>query len=563
MLSFFSSGRRNNIPNASCNFASFRFFLLLPLFLLAFIGLQPDSASVSAAEGEAASEKISVTGLGAEAVGTDLEITIYCAAKPDSYFSVERLADPLKIAVDISNAEIAEPNRFMLPKDVGNIEVAIKDVTPDMVSIEFAFSGKYQWSSAERENDIVLTVENFYPEGAGDSPEEGEPEAEESPGMEPGAGDSGMSSPTESAGSPDAVRTGEESGAPASEQNPVAGRLPEIDPLQDSGAGNAADAGGSSDGGSGSRPLNAGESQLISVDFYKIDLHNVFRMLREITGKNIVVAEGVSGNLTLALDDVPWDFALDIILNLKDLKKMERGNTIVIYPKDQEFVWPEPDDLDIEEDVEITNNTAVVIEQEQNTPPEQLEAKKMIAQGRAAEKKGDLENALQFYEKALARWPENSKLANKISSIYLARLNQNAKAVFFAKKALAADKKNSSAALNAAVGYANMEEYRQAQQYFDQSVNIGEKPSREALISYAAFSERQRQYDAALRLLAKFEELYGQTLNSMIAQARILDAQGNNGAARKLYRAILHSGFRVPPDLRKFIMAKVGRGQGR
>uniref|UniRef100_UPI004056F033 tetratricopeptide repeat protein n=2 Tax=Candidatus Electrothrix sp. TaxID=2170559 RepID=UPI004056F033 len=280
-------------------------------------------------------------------------------------------------------------------------------------------------------------------------------------------------------------------------------------------------------------------------------------MLREITGKNIIIAEGVSGSLTLALNDVSWRFALDIILNLKDLDKMERDNTLVIYPKNQEFVWPEreEDTLSIEINDDIISHETIVIKQEKNIPPERLEAKKLIAQGRAAEKKGDLETAIRFYERALNNWPENSKLANKIATIYLAQLNQNAKAVFFAKKALEADKKNSAAALNAAIGYANMEEYRQAQQYFDQSVNTG-KPSREALMSYAAFSERQKQYEAALRLLKKQEELYGQSLNSMVAQARIYDSVGDYGAARKKYKSILHSGFRVPPDLKKFILSK-------
>ncbi len=53
--------------------------------------------------------------------------------------------------------------------------------------------------------------------------------------------------------------------------------------------------------------------QRISVDFYKIDLHNVFRLIGEISGRNIVVDEKVNGSLTLALNDVPWDFVLDVI----------------------------------------------------------------------------------------------------------------------------------------------------------------------------------------------------------------------------------------------------------
>lgn len=75
----------------------------------------------------------------------------------------------------------------------------------------------------------------------------------------------------------------------------------------------------------------------ITVEFQKMDLHNVFNFLRQVSGVNIVVDESVQGSLTLVLDDVPWDFALDIILNLKDLEKEERFNTIVISPKGKGF----------------------------------------------------------------------------------------------------------------------------------------------------------------------------------------------------------------------------------
>ncbi|MCW5214611.1 hypothetical protein VU13_04820, partial [Desulfobulbus sp. US5] len=60
-------------------------------------------------------------------------------------------------------------------------------------------------------------------------------------------------------------------------------------------------------------------------------------------------------------------------------------------------------------------------------------------------------------------------------------------------------------------------------------------------------------------LLEKLENLYGQDLNSMIAQARIYDSLGDYGAARKKYKAILNAGFRVPPDLKKFILSKTGK----
>jgi type IV pilus assembly protein PilQ len=98
-----------------------------------------------------------------------------------------------------------------------------------------------------------------------------------------------------------------------------------------------------------------------------------------------------------------------------------------------------------------------------------------------------------------------------------------------------------------------MEEHSQAQRYFDQSISIG-TPSRDALFNYAVFSERQRQYDAALRLLDKYSELYGENLDSMVSRARIFDLQGRKDEADKVYTAILHAGFSVPSDLRSFIL---------
>ncbi len=45
-----------------------------------------------------------------------------------------------------------------------------------------------------------------------------------------------------------------------------------------------------------------------------VDLKDFFRLIHEISGLNVVLDPGVSGNLTIVLDDVPWDQALDIVL---------------------------------------------------------------------------------------------------------------------------------------------------------------------------------------------------------------------------------------------------------
>jgi len=300
----------------------------------------------------------------------------------------------------------------------------------------------------------------------------------------------------------------------------------------------------------------------ISVDFYKIDLHNVFRLFREVSGANLVVDSAVSGSLTLALNDVPWDFALDIILNLKDLHKEERFNTIVILPNKKEFSWPEraDDNLDFVADEGLAIEEAIVIQQQLNLSPELVEAKKNIQKGRVAEKAGNFENAIAAYSEAFANWPDNERLANKIASIYLVYLRQNARAVHFAKQALAINNNNSSAALNAAVALANMHENGEAQQYFDQSVSVTQ-PSREALLSYAVFSEEQGQYDGAIKLLDKYEILHGANLDSMIAYARLLDKKGSQDEATEKYKSILLSGYQIPPDLRKYINSRIALNQ--
>jgi type IV pilus assembly protein PilQ len=300
----------------------------------------------------------------------------------------------------------------------------------------------------------------------------------------------------------------------------------------------------------------------ITVDFYKIDLHNVFRLIREISKTNIIVDESVSGSLTLALNDVPWDFALDIILNLKDLQKEERFNTIVIHPKSKKFSWPQraEDNLSFETDEKVTEQEAILIQQQMNIPKTVIAAKQSIAKAQAFEKKEEFEMAISQYQAAFDKWPENAKLAGKIASIYLVQLRQNAKALYFAKKALKVDRKSASAALTAAIASANMQEMKKAQHYFDQAVQ-GKKPLREALLSYAAFSEQQKHYPGTLKLIKRHDELYGENLDSMITRARIFDKLGKHADATAEYKKIFYSGYRIAPDLKKFIQGRIALSQ--
>jgi type IV pilus assembly protein PilQ len=300
------------------------------------------------------------------------------------------------------------------------------------------------------------------------------------------------------------------------------------------------------------------KKQRISVDFYKIDIHNVFRLFRQITDLNIIVDEQVEGVLTLALTDVPWDFALDIILNLMDLKKEERFNTIVIYPAKKEFVWPTraEDNLAFEADVEVIEQEALVIEKSINQSDEILKAKELMVKAQNSESQEAFEDAATFYTKALEFWPDNAKLANKLASLYLVDLGMNAKAIHYAKKALEQSPDNTHAALYAAIASANMQRISEAKEYFTQSISAN-PPMKEALLSFAAFSENNGQNDAAMTLLKKYESFYGENVDTMIAKARIFDKLDLKNDATQQYKAILNSGFSLRPDLKDYIEARL------
>ncbi len=70
----------------------------------------------------------------------------------------------------------------------------------------------------------------------------------------------------------------------------------------------------------------------VTFEFKDIEIHNLLRMLADISKKNIIVTDDVSGKVTLRLRNVPWRQALDLVLRAKGLGKEEFGNIIRVAP---------------------------------------------------------------------------------------------------------------------------------------------------------------------------------------------------------------------------------------
>ncbi|GAC1632578.1 MAG: hypothetical protein NVS9B14_06020 [Candidatus Acidiferrum sp.] len=72
----------------------------------------------------------------------------------------------------------------------------------------------------------------------------------------------------------------------------------------------------------------------ISVNLKEVDLRDFFRLIHEISGLNVVLDPAVKGTLTIVLDEVPWDQALDIVLQNNGLDKQLNGNVLRIATRD-------------------------------------------------------------------------------------------------------------------------------------------------------------------------------------------------------------------------------------
>ena len=451
-------------------------------------------------------------------------------------FTMYELFEPERIILDIADGSFAES--LKLPMELGTGPVTqikgqvLDDKEPLIARLEMITSGAASYNVERDENDIVVS---FKQSKGGEKAPAIMASAKKVPAMPEKADEPVEQKEQEmEPAQPEEVKVvqAEEASAPVSP-----GTAPVLDEFVYAGY----------------------EKQPITVDFYKIDLHNVFRLFGEISGMNIVIAQGVGGTLTLALDNVPWDFVLDVILNLQNLQAIERYNTLVIAPKGATFDWPERE----EEKVAVKKDKALLEEveklqviQKMELPPEVLEAQKLIRQARAHEKQEEFDDALMLYEKAFEMWPDNGKLAARLASLYLVHMGMNAKAVYYGKQALKIDENDSASALYTAIGLANMKKNAEAGEYFESAVS-SKRPDSEALISYAMFSEDNGNYINALLLLARHENLYGDSLDTMIARARILDKEGNSEKAAAEYRAILLSGYQLPADLTRYIKGRL------
>ncbi|MDB6089767.1 MAG: pilus assembly protein PilQ [Gammaproteobacteria bacterium] len=97
------------------------------------------------------------------------------------------------------------------------------------------------------------------------------------------------------------------------------------------------------------KPVYTGER--LTLNFQEIETRAVLQLLADASGQNIVVSDSVNGNVTLRLQNVPWDQALDIVLRTKGLDKRKQDNVIIVAPQ-EELAAREKADLAAKKDMQ-------------------------------------------------------------------------------------------------------------------------------------------------------------------------------------------------------------------
>jgi type IV pilus assembly protein PilQ len=77
------------------------------------------------------------------------------------------------------------------------------------------------------------------------------------------------------------------------------------------------------------------QGERLSLNFQNVDVRSLLQVIADFTNLNIITSDSVQGSITLRLKDVPWDQALDIILQSKGLDMRKNGNVIIVAPREE------------------------------------------------------------------------------------------------------------------------------------------------------------------------------------------------------------------------------------
>jgi type IV pilus assembly protein PilQ len=290
----------------------------------------------------------------------------------------------------------------------------------------------------------------------------------------------------------------------------------------------------------------------ITVDFYKTDIHNVFRIFAEISGKNILLDDQVSGKITMALKRVPWDAVMDIILEEQGLIMEQKPSGIcIVKPKPREREGRGELIVKIYPEKAVEN-----VRRSQQEMERRQRAYDLILRADTLEKQGKRKEAVCLYETALKSWSSNIALIKKISYLdYI--LGDFANSYFYAGQALKLNPFDAEASLYAALSAARMGKKTAARKLFDMATTQANPKIPEAFYNYGLFLEKEGSHEKALRIFGAYEATFGPNLDVRMAMARLYESQKRTKTACETYREVITSGLPMEKRTRDLVQKKI------
>jgi len=286
---------------------------------------QPDA---TAAPAEAPQEEwLRLRGVTVEEIGTGHRLVFDLSRTPDSV-SDFRLAGPPRVVLDVYGPHDAAHRVERLTADDPLVErIRVGHYTGRLrVVVDLAPAAPKTYAVRKNGNAVVVDLGDTGAVSEAETPgAEGQPPPADHSSVtdSPSAASSETASAAPAEGDSDddvaaedppartetASRAQDDPPAPSIEiELPEApGRLTKLSAIQD-------------------KPVYTGKR--ISLDFKDADVQNVLRVIAEVSGLNIVATDDVTGRVTLHLADVPWDQALDVVLNSNRLKMVREGNVV-------------------------------------------------------------------------------------------------------------------------------------------------------------------------------------------------------------------------------------------
>jgi len=245
-------------------------------------------------------------------------------------YHVTRLSDPPRVVVDFDDARLAVPNNAVASDYAPVRRVRLGQARPDQVRVVIDLLNRAEFSVEQKDQALTVSFSDqpsALKRSAQKQDQEGQKAADQKSADAQNfrlpatlSGNAALAAPR-----PQTLSAAAATSSPAPQAAQVIAKPAAADASQPAMAQPAAAPIG---------PIKGYSGEAISVNLKDVDLKDFFRLIHEISGLNVVLDPTVKGSVTLVLDEVPWDQALDIVMRNNGLNKELDGNVLRIATRD-------------------------------------------------------------------------------------------------------------------------------------------------------------------------------------------------------------------------------------